>query len=143
MGSALQINVVDKAGFDQEESEFILSVINNFADEKKIPLSKAYNYLVTFKGMDFLRQYQDIEKTLSYHEIVNDVSRVCANNGGRLWFSITAVTNSHSANFGPVLYIHFSYTIWDRSSKTTCFWYPPSHIGEGGRGSSDISSDRL
>ena len=89
MGSALQINVVDKAGFNQEESEFIVSVINNFADEKKIPLTKAYNYIVynyivTFKGMDFMRQYQDIEKTLSNHEIVNDVSRVCANNGGRL-----------------------------------------------------------
>ena len=84
MGSAWQISVVDKAGFNKEESEFIVSVINNFADEKKIPLSKAYNYLVTFKGMDFLRQYQDIEKTLSNHEIVNDVSRVCANNGGRL-----------------------------------------------------------
>ena len=93
MGSALQINVVDKAGFNQEESEFIMSVINNFADEKKIPLTKAYNYIVTFKGMDFMRQYQDIEKTLSNQEIVNDVSRVCANNGGRLWFSITAVTN--------------------------------------------------
>ena len=93
MGSALQINVVDKAGFNQEESDFIVSVINNFADEKKIPLTKAYNYIVTFKGMDFMRQYQDIEKTLSNHEIVNDVSRVCANNGGRLWFSITAVTN--------------------------------------------------
>ncbi len=76
MGSALQINVVDKAGFNQEESDFIVSVINNFADEKKIPLTKAYNYIVTFKGMDFMRQYQDIEKTL--------ISRVCANNGGRL-----------------------------------------------------------
>ena len=84
MGSALQINVVDKAGFNQEESEFIMSVINNFADEKKIPLTKAYNYIVTFKGMDFLRQYQDIEKTLSNQEIVTDVSRVCANNGGCL-----------------------------------------------------------
>ena len=44
MGSALQINIVDKAGFNQEESEFIVSVINNFADKKKIPLTKAYNY---------------------------------------------------------------------------------------------------
>lgn len=84
MGSALQINVVDKAGFNQEESDFIVSVINYFADEKKIPLTKAYNYIVTFKGMDFMRQYQDIEKTLSNQVIVNDVSRVCANNGGRL-----------------------------------------------------------
>lgn len=84
LGSALQIHVVDKVGFNQEESEFVVSVINNFADEKKIPLTQAYSYIVTFKGMDFLRQYQDIEKTLSNHEIVNDVSRVCANNGGRL-----------------------------------------------------------
>ena len=93
MGSALQINVVDKSGFNSEESDFVVSVINNFADEKKVPLTQAYSYIVTFKGMDFLRQYQDIEKTLSNYEIVNDVSRVCANNGGRLWFSITAVTN--------------------------------------------------
>lgn len=84
MGSALQINVVDKSGFNSEESDFVVSVINNFADEKKVPLTQAYSYIVTFKGMDFLRKYQDIEKTLSNQEIVNDVSRVCANNGGRL-----------------------------------------------------------
>ena len=84
MGSTLQINVVNKSGFNSEESDFVVSVINNFADEKKVPLTQAYSYIVTFKGMDFLRQYQDIEKTLSNYEIVNDVSRVCANNGGRL-----------------------------------------------------------
>ena len=33
MGSALQINVVDKSGFNSEESDFVVSVINNFADE--------------------------------------------------------------------------------------------------------------
>ena len=80
----MQINVVDKTGFNQEESDFVVSVINNFAEEKKIPLTQAYSYIMTFKGMNFLRQYQDIEKTLSNQEIVNDVSRVCANNGGRL-----------------------------------------------------------
>lgn len=84
MGSALQINVVDKSGFNSKESDFIVSVINNFSDEKKVPLTQAYSYIVTFKGMDFLRQYQDIEKTLCNQEIVTDVSRVCANNGGRL-----------------------------------------------------------
>lgn len=39
--------------------------------------------------LTFLRQYQDIEKTLSNQEIVNDVSRVCANG----WFIITLRTN--------------------------------------------------
>lgn len=87
MGSALQINVVDNNSYDLELGDFVVSVIANFADEKKISLSQAYTYIVTFKGMDFLRQHQDIEKTLSNHEIVNDVSRVCANNGGRLGYS--------------------------------------------------------
>jgi|GEM_PF-292772 transcriptional regulator with XRE-family HTH domain len=87
MGSALQINVVDNNSYDPELGDFVVSVIANFADEKKISLSQAYTYIVTFKGMDFLRQHQDIEKTLSNHEIVNDVSRVCANNGGRLGYS--------------------------------------------------------
>lgn len=84
MGSELHISVVSDEGYNHELGEFVVSVINNFASEKKIPLSQAYSYIVTFKGMDFLRRYQDIEKTLSNHEIVNDVSRVCANNGGRL-----------------------------------------------------------
>ncbi len=53
MGSALQINVVDKSGFDSEESDFVVSVINNFADGKKVPLTQAYSYIVTFKGMGF------------------------------------------------------------------------------------------
>lgn len=53
MGSALQINFVDKSGFDSEESDFVVSVINNFADEKKVPLTQAYSYIVTFKEMGF------------------------------------------------------------------------------------------
>ncbi len=89
MGSALQINVINRFGFNQEESNFVVSVITNFAVEKKVSLTQAYSYIVTFKGMDFLRQYQDIEKTLSNQEIVNDVSRVCANG----WFIITLRTN--------------------------------------------------
>lgn len=84
MGSTLQIKVVDDKNYDTDMGEFVISVINNFAKDKKIPLSQAYNYIVIFKGMDFLRQYHDIEKTLSIHEIVSDVSRVCTNNGGRL-----------------------------------------------------------
>ena len=84
MGSALQISVVDDNNYNQDTSDFTMSVIKNFADEKKISLSQSYNYSLIFKGMYFLQRYQDIEKTLSNSEIVNDVARVCANNGGRL-----------------------------------------------------------
>ena len=34
MGSALQINVVDKSGFNSEESDFVVSVITTFFEKK-------------------------------------------------------------------------------------------------------------
>lgn len=84
MGSALQVSVVDDNNYNKETGEFVVSVINSFANVKNVSISQAYNYMLTFKGLDFLQQHQDIEKTLSNQEIVNDVSCVCANNGGRL-----------------------------------------------------------
>lgn len=50
LGSALQIHVVDKVGFNQEESEFVVSVINNFADEKKIPSYSGLQLHSDFQG---------------------------------------------------------------------------------------------
>lgn len=84
LGSKLQIKVVDAETYNSKECDFIMSTINFFAKSKSITIDKAYNYLVTFKGLDFLQEYQEIEKTLGYEEICNDLTRVCANNGGML-----------------------------------------------------------
>lgn len=84
MGSALQIKVVGAEEYSQEEINFMMSALYHFALNKNIPIDKAYNYLRTFNGLVFLQQYRDIEQTLSNDEIVNDLTRVCANNGGSL-----------------------------------------------------------
>ena len=83
MGSKLQITVKDSE-FNKDTSDFISSVILMFSQSKSIPLPRAYSYLDNFKGLDFLEEYHDIEQTLSNAEILNDVSRICANNGGAL-----------------------------------------------------------
>ena len=84
MGSRLQIKVIGTEEYDPEVLTFLMSAIYNFSLQKSIPLNKAYQYLQTFKGLEFLQQYYDIEQTLGNDEIVSDLTRVCANNGGLL-----------------------------------------------------------
>jgi len=45
--------------------------------------SRSYLYLLTFKVLDFLQEYGDIEQTLSNDEINDDLIKVCRNNEGR------------------------------------------------------------
>lgn len=84
MGSKLQIKVVDAKEYDPEVLMFVMSAIYHFAVMKHLPLNKAYNYLNTFKGLDFLQEHHVIEQTLGNDEIVDDLVRVCANHGGGL-----------------------------------------------------------
>ncbi len=84
MGSTLQIKVVGQEEYNPDEMTFIMSAVYHFAEKNHMPIDKAYNYLHTFKGIDFLQQFADIEQTLGNDEIVNDLLRVCANNGGNL-----------------------------------------------------------
>ena len=83
MGSELQLKVVNSRT-DEKSVSFIMAVIYHYSKSKGISLGRAFRYLKTFKGLDYLRQYMDIEQTLSYDDITANLSRVCANNGGAL-----------------------------------------------------------
>ena len=84
MGSRLQIKVVGTEDYNPGLMAFLMSATYNFSLQKSIPLNRAFQYLQTFKGLEFLQQYYDIEQTLGNDEIMNDLTRVCANNGGLL-----------------------------------------------------------
>lgn len=83
MGSELQLKVVRKV-HDEDEQSFLTSVLYHFSKLKGISLGRAFRYLKTFKGFDYLTQFIEIERTLSYEEITDNLSLVCARNGGRL-----------------------------------------------------------
>lgn len=83
MGSELQLKVVSKMD-DALSTSFITSVLYHFSKKKEISLSRAFRYLKTFKGLDYLKQFMEIERTLSYEEITDNLTLVCTNNGGAL-----------------------------------------------------------
>ncbi len=84
MGSELQLKVVSPNRGDEDTNSFLMSVIFHYSKIKGITLDKAYRYLKTLKGLDYLVKYKDIEQTLSYEDIIGNLSRVCVNNGGAL-----------------------------------------------------------
>ncbi|MBD9094166.1 MAG: DUF3791 domain-containing protein [Bacteroides oleiciplenus] len=83
LGSGLQISTINKVE-DDNLTEFMTQCIYKFARAKQISYRAAVNYLSSFKGLSFLQEHHEIEQTLSYNEIIDDLSRVCSKNGGNL-----------------------------------------------------------
>lgn len=83
MGSKLKLNVVPST-WDRDSTGYIMSCVYHYSKFKKIPLAQSYRYLKTFKGIDYLSRYMQIEQTLSFEEVSHNLSKVCVNNGGSL-----------------------------------------------------------
>lgn len=83
LGSELKLKVVNVHN-DEKSVSFLMSVINHFSKIKSISLGAAYRYLDRFKGLEYLNNYIEIERTLSFDDIAKNLSTVCANNGGSL-----------------------------------------------------------
>lgn len=83
LGSELKLRVINVHN-DKTSVSFLMSVINHYSKINGISLGAAYRYLNRFKGLDYLNNYMDVEKTLSFDDIAKNLSIVCANNGGLL-----------------------------------------------------------
>lgn len=83
LGSELKLKVVNVHN-DEKSVSFLMSVIIHFSRIKSISLGAAYRYLNRFKGLEYLNNYMEVERTLSFDDIAKNLSRVCANNGGSL-----------------------------------------------------------
>ncbi len=68
----------------RKESDYAVVCVSEFAKSKKLSTKEAYIYLHDFKGIDFLKECYDIEHTLSFDDVVEDLTRICQNNGGTL-----------------------------------------------------------
>ena len=42
----------------------------------------AYVYLSRNKGIEFLKEFYDVEHTLSFEEVLDDLTAICQKNGG-------------------------------------------------------------
>jgi hypothetical protein len=74
MITRLQINIIN----------YLVICINDFAERFGMNSKAAYQFLSKYGGIEFLMQHYDIEHTLSLDDAVDDLERVCRDNGGIL-----------------------------------------------------------
>lgn len=63
---------------------YIIVCISEFASRYGIHMKDAYLYLTKYKGIEFLKEFYDVEHTLSFDDAIDDVSSVCRRNGGMI-----------------------------------------------------------
>lgn len=65
-----------------KESNYAVVCINEFAKSKGLTSKEAFLYLLNFKGLSFLEEFYDVEHTLSFDDVIDDLTKICHNNGG-------------------------------------------------------------
>ena len=71
-------------GINKKLIEHVVANISEFAKKYDLTIREASNYLNLHKGLSFLEQHYDAEHLLSIDDSVEDLARVCYNNGGGL-----------------------------------------------------------
>jgi len=82
LDTEVTINLTPKTTHSKEVIEYIVAVISEFAKRNVLTVKEASNYLLRFKGIDFLEQCYPAEHTLSVNDWIEDVTIVCKRNGG-------------------------------------------------------------
>ena len=68
----------------KKKINYTVVCVNEFANKLNIAEKEAFDYLYKYKGIAFIKEYYDIEHTLSMDDAIDDIMRVCRNNGGDL-----------------------------------------------------------
>ena len=78
------VALTPKVNHGKEVIEYIVAAISEFAKRNFLTIKEASNYLLRFKGIDFLEQCYAAEHTLSVNDWVEDITAICKRNGGRI-----------------------------------------------------------
>jgi hypothetical protein len=68
----------------KEVIEYVIVAISEFAKRNFLTMNQASNYLLRYKGIDFLEQCYAAEHTLSVNDWVDDITAICKRNGGEI-----------------------------------------------------------
>lgn len=61
---------------------YIVVCISEFASRYGMHMRDAYLYLTRYQGIDFLKEFYDVEHTLSFDDTIADLAAICRKNGG-------------------------------------------------------------
>ena len=63
---------------------FTVACINEFAHEYQIEDKDVFQYLYRFNGIKFIKENYDIEHTMPFSTIIEDLTIICKKNGGKI-----------------------------------------------------------
>lgn len=64
--------------------EYFIAVIGEFATAHSLSGKQAFCYLDTFKGLEFLDRFYNVEHTQPFEDVVDDLTAVCKRQGGQI-----------------------------------------------------------
>ena len=64
---------------------FTVACVNEFAQQHNLSIQESFRYLFQFKGIAFIKENYEVEHTLDFGTIVEDLGMLCRKNGGVLW----------------------------------------------------------
>ncbi len=87
-GKGMAVNTINRVAkasdTDVEVVEYIVMAISEFAKRHLLTIRESSNYLLRFKGIDFLERCYPAEHTLSLNDCIDDITAICKRNGGKI-----------------------------------------------------------
>lgn len=68
----------------QDKISYTVACVSHFASVHKLSKKNAFSYLYNNKAISFLKEYYDVEHTLSLDNAVEDMGEICRQNGGKI-----------------------------------------------------------
>ena len=68
----------------KDRLDYLLALVSEFAAAHHLSLQQAYLYLQQYKGLDFADEFYDVEHTLSFDQVVEDITMYCQRMGGTI-----------------------------------------------------------
>lgn len=64
---------------------YIVVCISEFSRRYEMHMKEAYIYLKRYNGIEFFKRILDVEHTLSFEDVLDDLTAVCRKSGGTVY----------------------------------------------------------
>ena len=68
----------------QDKVAYIIAVVSEVADAHGLKTNQAFRYLFRFGGIGFVDRHYEVEHTLPFDDVIDDLTAYCHRKGGML-----------------------------------------------------------
>ena len=79
-----KVEVIERSKESSSDKATSESALIEFANKYDLSIKEAFQYLFRYKGIAFIKENYDVEHTLDFETILEDLGILCKNNGGTL-----------------------------------------------------------